>query len=82
LELTVEAPTRGKAALRGWFGPVRVVRVGEGPEKHYEAEGHIRVGPAILADSGAFLDKRHCGGAIHGLEREFLLLPMAFLMAA
>lgn len=64
LKLTEEAPTRGKAALQGWFGQVKVIPVGEGPEEHYEAQGSIRVGPAILADSGAVLTMSHCGGRI------------------
>lgn len=62
--LTEAAPTRGRQALQGWFGPVKVIPVGDGPDAHYEAEGQIRVDPAILADSGVVLDKTSCGGRI------------------
>jgi hypothetical protein len=39
IALTDAAPTRGRQALQGWFGPVRVFPVGEGPDEHFEAEG-------------------------------------------
>jgi hypothetical protein len=67
LGLTEKAVQKGKAALQGWFGPVTVFPVGEGPKRHYEAEGWIHVGPANLSESGAVLPslvKSHCGGSI------------------
>lgn len=62
--LAEAAPARGRQALQGWFGPVKIIPVGEGAEAHLRAEGEIRVDPAILSDNGVVLDKSHCGGRI------------------
>jgi hypothetical protein len=51
---TEKAVQTGKAALQGWFGPLTVFPVGNGPKRHYEAEGWIHVGPASLWKAGPF----------------------------
>ena len=57
---------------------MKVIPVGEGPEAHFEAEGQIRVGPAILSDSGAFLDKTSCGGPLGPFSETWLPLDVVF----
>lgn len=64
LALVQQAPSKGRAALEGWFGSVTLVPCEEAGERFYEARGELRIqNPALLAKSGV-LDRSDCGGRI------------------
>lgn len=66
-QLAEQAPKRGREALQGWFGPVKVFPPHAGAGSHCVATGEIRLGPSNLAETGAdsdILTMSHCGGRI------------------